>query len=158
MTVIENQLTDHLNSYQTLMWTIQRNEKFKGSSDPSHFIFEINVGKGRIRHKTTLNLNDAILKRLWIDLEIPFQSRSISDPTFSDIDFENKIAGLPLKLHYIKYHDKRRIFRHEIPIFEGTRIKNDISKTCFWVSLAQKWAIFRYSDIFLTFLPLKITI
>ena len=28
----------------------------KGSSDPSHFIFEINVGKRRIRHKTTLNL------------------------------------------------------------------------------------------------------
>ena len=26
----------------------------QGSSDPSHFIFEINVGKGRIRHRTTL--------------------------------------------------------------------------------------------------------
>ena len=26
---------------------------FKGSSDPSHFIFEINVGKIRIRQKTT---------------------------------------------------------------------------------------------------------
>ena len=30
---------------------------FKGSSDPSHFIFEINVGNSRIRHRTTLNLN-----------------------------------------------------------------------------------------------------
>ena len=29
----------------------------KGSSDPSHFIFEIYVGKRRIRHRTTLNLN-----------------------------------------------------------------------------------------------------
>ena len=29
--------------------------KLKGSSDPSHFIFEINVGKSRIRHRTTLN-------------------------------------------------------------------------------------------------------
>ena len=29
----------------------------KGSSDPSHFIFEINVGKGRIRHRTTLKFN-----------------------------------------------------------------------------------------------------
>ena len=28
----------------------------KGSSDPSHFIFEINVGKRRIRHGTTLKL------------------------------------------------------------------------------------------------------
>ena len=31
---------------------------FKGSSDQSHFIFEINVGKKRIRHGTTMNLND----------------------------------------------------------------------------------------------------
>ena len=36
----------------------------KGIPDSSHFIFEINVGKGRIRHKTTLNLNDAIFNRL----------------------------------------------------------------------------------------------
>ena len=36
---------------------------FKGSSDPSHFIFEINIGKSRIRHRTTLNLNDAIFDR-----------------------------------------------------------------------------------------------
>ena len=28
----------------------------KGSSDQSYFIFDINVGKGRIRHRTTLNL------------------------------------------------------------------------------------------------------
>ena len=38
---------------------------FKGSSDPSHFIFEINVGKSRIRHTTTLKLNDEF--RLKID-------------------------------------------------------------------------------------------
>ena len=30
---------------------------FKGSSDPSHFIFEINVGRRRIRYRATLNLN-----------------------------------------------------------------------------------------------------
>ena len=45
--------------------------------------------KGRIRHKTTLNLNDAIFNRLWIDLEIQFQIRSMSDPIFSDIDFKD---------------------------------------------------------------------
>ena len=33
---------------------------FKGSPDPSHFIFEIKVGKSRIRHRTTLNLNNTI--------------------------------------------------------------------------------------------------
>ena len=65
---------------------------FKGSSDPSHFIFEINVGKSRIRHLTTLNLNEATLNRFWLDLEIQFQSRPVSDPTFSDIDFKNKMA------------------------------------------------------------------
>ena len=32
----------------------------KGSSDQSYFIVELNVGKRRIRHRTTLNLNDAI--------------------------------------------------------------------------------------------------
>ena len=33
----------------------------KGSSDQSHFIFKINVGKRRIRYRTTLNLNDLII-------------------------------------------------------------------------------------------------
>ena len=36
----------------------------KGSPDPSDFLFEINVGKRRIRHKTTLNLNfQSVLSR-----------------------------------------------------------------------------------------------
>ena len=50
----------------------------KGSSDASHFIFEINVGKSRIRHRTTLNLNGIIFYRFIVDLEIHytlFQSR-----------------------------------------------------------------------------------
>ena len=37
------------------------NFEFKGTSDPTYF--EINVGKRRIRHRTTLNLNDAIFSR-----------------------------------------------------------------------------------------------
>ena len=65
---------------------------FKGSSDPSHFIFEIYAGKSRIRHRTTLNLNIFILNRFWVDLEIQFQSRSKSDPTHSDIYFNTKMA------------------------------------------------------------------
>ena len=43
----------------------------KGSLDLSHFIFEMNVGKTRIRHRTTLKLND-----------------EFSKPTFSDMDFK----------------------------------------------------------------------
>ena len=35
----------------------------KGSPGPSHYIFEINVGKSRIRHRTTLNFNDGIFNR-----------------------------------------------------------------------------------------------
>ena len=31
-----------------------RSSRIKDSSDPSRFIFEINVGKSRIRHATTL--------------------------------------------------------------------------------------------------------
>ena len=35
----------------------------KGSSDPNHFILEINVGKSRIQQRMTLNLNDAIFNQ-----------------------------------------------------------------------------------------------
>ena len=38
----------------------QDDSKFKGSPYQNHFIYEINIGKRRIRHKTTLNLNDVI--------------------------------------------------------------------------------------------------
>ena len=64
----------------------------KGSPDLSHFICEINVGKKRIRNRTTMNLNDLIFSRFSVDLEIQFQSRSISDRPLSDIDFKNKMA------------------------------------------------------------------
>ena len=35
----------------------------KGSPDLSHFIFEIEVGKRRIRDGTTMNLDDVVLNR-----------------------------------------------------------------------------------------------
>ena len=37
---------------------------FKGSPNPSHLFFEINVGKGQIRQRTTLHLNDVISNRV----------------------------------------------------------------------------------------------
>ena len=46
-----------------------RYESFKGSSDPSHFIFEINVGKGRIRLFPIL-----ISKIYWLGFELPLKS------------------------------------------------------------------------------------
>ena len=77
--------------YRHTPWIATR---FKGSSNPNHFIFEINVGKSRIRHTTTLQLNDEVLDRLKIDEDdvIQIQSRSMSDLTLSDIDFKNKMA------------------------------------------------------------------
>ena len=64
----------------------------KGSPDPSHFISSINVGKGRIRHKTTPEFKFQIDWKPIEDDIIQIQSRSMSDPTFSDIDFKNKMA------------------------------------------------------------------
>ena len=67
----------------------------------NHFIFEINVGKSRIRHRTTLNLNELIFSRFRGDLEIQFQSRSMSGPPLSDIDFKNKIPeNIPQQSNY----------------------------------------------------------
>ena len=79
-----NSTYDRLAMY--VMNCIDHGIELKGSSDQSHFIFENNVGKKRIRHRTTLNLNDPTPNRFWVDLEIEFQSRSMSDPTFSDIE------------------------------------------------------------------------
>jgi len=67
-------------------------KQFKGSPDQSRFIIEVCVGDSRIRPGTNLNLNIFISNRFWVDLEIQFQSRSMSDPALSDIDFESKMA------------------------------------------------------------------
>ena len=56
---------------------------FKGSSDQSHFIFEINDGKSRIRHacRATLNLNEVIFNRFRVDLHY-----SISESLYVGFD------------------------------------------------------------------------
>ena len=47
-----------LDLFQVIHLKMESISKFvKGSSDQSHFIFEINVGKGRIRHGTTLKFD-----------------------------------------------------------------------------------------------------
>ena len=56
----ETQRVSHLAQQLAKVWSIQSCSHIfkwpfiKGSPDPSHFIFEINVGKIRIRHRTTL--------------------------------------------------------------------------------------------------------
>ena len=54
-------------SVKTSTYRLAWGDSLKGSSDPSHFIFKINVGKRRIRHRTTLKLNDEFLDRLQFD-------------------------------------------------------------------------------------------
>ena len=65
---------------------------FKGSSYPSHFIFEINAGKRRFRHRTTPNLNEVNFQNYFKKMLFQIQSRSTSDPTLSDIDFKNEMT------------------------------------------------------------------
>ena len=76
-------------------------------SDPSHFIFEINVGKKRFRDTTTLNLSSTIDFKLIWNFDIQFQRCSMSDPPLPDIDIKNKMvwfwsseSELPLKLSF----------------------------------------------------------
>jgi len=57
---------------------------YKGSSDQSHFIFGLNVGKSRIRRATTQKLNDEPLDLI--------KNRSMSDPILSGNGFTNEIA------------------------------------------------------------------
>ena len=49
------------------LFEIALNFRIKGSPDPSHFIFEINLGKSRIRHTITLKWKDEFLDRPKID-------------------------------------------------------------------------------------------
>ena len=64
-----------------------------------HLIFEINVGEGRIRHRTTPKFNFLIDSKWIEDGVIWIWSSSISDPTLTDIDSKINWLGseLPLK-------------------------------------------------------------
>ena len=54
-------------------------ENIKGSPNPSHLFFEINVGKGRIREWISIDSKSIE------DEVIEIQSRPMSDPPLSDI-------------------------------------------------------------------------
>ena len=66
----------------------------KGSSDQGHFIFEIDFGTSRIRHTTTLILNDELQDRLRIDWRwCHLNSESVNvGCALSDIDFKNEMS------------------------------------------------------------------
>ena len=59
----ENEFT-HIPNKVSINNTCQSFVQLKGSLDQSHFIYEINLGKNRIRHRTTVNSNlQSILSR-----------------------------------------------------------------------------------------------
>ena len=76
---------------------------FKGGSDPSHFIFEINVGKSQ-------NLNDDL--QLILSRSKNFISESFYYPTISDNDFKNKMALVctTLKKIHLAWNSGTRAF------------------------------------------------
>ena len=59
-----------------LIWIIKYGQKnmVNGSPNLSHFIFETNVGKRRIRHRTTLNLNTVRFNQLRVDRDMIIQN------------------------------------------------------------------------------------
>ena len=99
--------------------------KFKGGPGRSHLIFEINVGKRRIRHRTTLKMNFWIDSKSFEDGLIYIQSRCMSDPTLSDIDFKNKVTlvwtSLNIKLENMNLISIR--FYQVVPM--GLRFQNN---------------------------------
>ena len=76
-------------------WGLSMSIEFKASSDSCLLIFLINVGKRRIRHRTTLNFKNLTFNRFWVDLGIfiRFHSHWMYNPPRSVI-FLNKIARI----------------------------------------------------------------
>ena len=81
-----------------ISWSIHNEKSSILEFYKNHFILEINLGKSRTRHPTTLKWKDELTQNR-------LKSRSMSDPNLSDIDFENKKtwvwspdSGLPLTI------------------------------------------------------------
>ena len=79
---------------------------YKNKGSPGHFTVEINVGKRRIRHTTTLALNHQFLDRLKIDRKSKFRLVFMSDPSPSDVSFKNKMTTFTLEKNKQNTHQK----------------------------------------------------
>ena len=77
----------------------------KGSSDSNHFIFEINVGKKRIRYNNDSEIKFELIVRLevyWRCRHRKLESVYVGS-VFSDIDFLNLMAWvwfIPYELNF----------------------------------------------------------
>ena len=61
---LSKKLQYSVGDFEALFVHILTKNLIKDSSDPSHFIFEINLGNRRIRHATALKLNEEFISRL----------------------------------------------------------------------------------------------
>ena len=61
--MVEERFSELADNHGELIKSSLENFTFKGSPDPSHFIFEINVGQRWIQHVTSLILYDIIFNR-----------------------------------------------------------------------------------------------
>ena len=72
-------------------FNILSNIEFKGSADPSHFIFKSMSERNQSDIEplwiwmTSISINFDSIEKFWIQ----FQSRFMSDPSLSDIGFKN---------------------------------------------------------------------
>ena len=100
-----------------------------GSSDPSHCMFKINFRERRIRHRRSM------IDWLW-NLMMNFfdskstedyviQSRSISDPLLSEIDFKHKMAWVWTTLNLkIDFRPFKRLYSRSRPLSKSDEYKN----------------------------------
>ena len=105
---------------------------FKGIPDLTHLIFEINVGMGRIRHRTTLNDNDVMFNR-FSDQKI---HHSISESLYVRSDYFRhlfkKMAWVWTTLNFLDQCWPKRVRRFL------TKNRTKFIKYLF-ISLKSKW-------------------
>ena len=96
-------------------------EFFMGSPDQKHFIFEINVGNGRIRHKKILNLNlQSILSRSKIssfDFRLVLCRIRLFTTLISKIKWLR--SGVPLNQNQHKIFNALKHCNRILRIFQG---------------------------------------
>ena len=64
-------------------------------------VVQTHLGKSRIRHRMTPNFESRHLQSILKDDFIQIESRSMSDPLLSDIDFKNKMASVWTSFKYL---------------------------------------------------------
>ena len=104
-----------------------------GHPDPSHFIFEFNVKKRRIRLRACgWMMNFYINIKSIPNIAIQIQSRTLSDTTLSDMDFKYQMAWLPL----MKRTEIEQVnFGLKFPAITRPKLSGNLLKSLFITSI-----------------------